>query len=132
MAANFKRPDEWIKRRKIISVDPQFILMMLNLASQMQMTVSLPVMDEIPDGTEVVSLFADQSSGRLKLIVAHPSFAEVIPGDVYPEFILNGGEWRVVRIETRKEIRANQVDDNPSPFQRPFTNPRSSMGLPKS
>ena len=127
MAANFKRHDEWLKRRKIISVDPQFILMMLNFASQMQMTVSLPVMDEIPDGTEVVSLFVDQSSGRLKLIVAHPSFAETVPGEVYPEFVLSGGEWRVFRIETRKEIRVNKDDDIGSDLPIPKTIGRSCL-----
>lgn len=120
-------------RRKIISVDPSLVIMLLNFATQKFQTISLPIMDEIPEGTEVVSLFVDQQSGRLMLVVFHPSFDRVPPGGRYPEFVLGDDyecEWRMYRIESRDLPK--RVQDEPSPFQRPFTDSRSGMGIPKS
>jgi hypothetical protein len=115
------------RRRKIVSVDPQFIIMLLNFASQRQKIVMLPVMDEIPEGTEVLAIHADYYSGQIHLHAVHPSFDVVAEGERPPEFVLMGGDWRAVYVDT-----FSTLVDHQSPFQRPFTNPRSGMGIAKS
>jgi len=125
------KPPDWLYRRKIISVDPDLVVMLLNFATQKFQTISLPIMDEIPEGTEVLWAFIDSESNRLMLVVTHPSFAEVVPGMRYPEFILGECEWRMYRIES-KDLPKTVQDEHQSPFQRPFTNPRSGMRIAKS
>jgi hypothetical protein len=118
---------ELLRRRKTISVDSDFILMVLNFASQRQKIVMLPVMDEIPEGTEVVGVHSDFYSNRIHLQAVHPSFDVVPEGERSPEFILMGGDWRAVYVDTFSTLA-----DHQPPFQKPFTNPRSGMGVPKS
>lgn len=130
MNALKSRSAESLYRRKIISVDPSLVVMLLNLATQKFQTISLPIMNEIPEGTEVLWAFVDQESNRLMLVVTHPSFDEVFPGERYPNFILGECEWRMYRIES-PDLPKGPLEDFPSPFQRPFTNPRSGMGIPK-
>ena len=120
-------PAEFLKRRKVISVSSEFIVTMLNFASQKISVLCLPVMDAIPEGTEVVGVSSDFYSNRILLAVCNEAFDIVPDGEMPPQISLEDMNWRVVQ-PLFKDVKPA----SDSPFQRPFTNPRSGMGVPKS
>lgn len=94
-------------RVKILRVEPNLLIGVLN-GMRGGMFCRLPVMEQIPEGTEVVSMHDDYRCRTLNLVVTHPSFEEVALGAEIPE-IAEVGEIVLESIaigKTHREVKA--------------------------
>ncbi len=83
------------RRLKIARIDQQLFLEMLNCIARREV-VELPVIPEIPDGTEVVRVYEDLHRQEWALVLRSQTFNEVATGGkipVIPELL----EWRAFR-----------------------------------
>lgn len=70
------------RRLKLVRVDPRVILAMMN-RSRFEF-LDLPNWPEIPDGTDVLAMYPDQSRRCVVFVVTHPTFPEVADNEEIP------------------------------------------------
>lgn len=85
------------RRLKIVSLDPHFLIDVLNWAASGNMAeiIGVPVCQEIPADAEVLSVTANWSTRRIEAMVTHSTFAEVAEGAI-PPIIPSTYETRIV------------------------------------
>ena len=87
------------KRLKILMVDPQLIVEVLNWCNNPgDALMGLPVFDELPKGTRIIDMTSDWSTGLLMFKIEHESFPKVHPG-CHIERVGNAIGWRAFRQE---------------------------------
>lgn len=83
------------RRLRILTVDPQYLVDLLNQASNPTRLMKIPAGDRIPEGTVVVSVNASWPRGGIELLLAHEQFEPVPLGLEFPRVgILD--DWRIV------------------------------------
>lgn len=75
--------DHRTRRVKILQVDPNFIVDLLNGIQQHEF-VCLPVTDHTPEGTAVLSIRENWATRRMEFLITHDSFPEIPDGDMPP------------------------------------------------
>ena len=69
---------------KIVSIDPDLILTILNTGNNPHEFVALPICPEIPEGTHVVAVKANWERRCIDAVIEHPSFPIPSPGETIP------------------------------------------------
>lgn len=58
----------------------------------------VPIFEGLPEGFEVLNVFAFPERDAFGLAIRHPSFAETPEGNAFPEMILNTMVFRKVKV----------------------------------
>lgn len=83
------------RRLKILTVDPRYIVDLLNQATDPRRFMKIPAGDQIPEGTVVVSVNANWCRGGIELLLAHEQFEPVEVGFEFPRVMMLE-EWKQV------------------------------------
>lgn len=97
--------DKKERRVKILQIPQDLILVILNWCRDPQRCLALPVLDELPEDIEIISVHANWPCRAIDLMITHPSF-DIVPNGSEPPRIpglLSG--LRVVSPLMRKEHR---------------------------
>lgn len=73
-------------KTKILRVDPNLIITILNWMQNPDCFIALPITEQIPEGTKVTHVHYDFATQTLEFLITHESFEEVPPW-VYPPAI---------------------------------------------
>ena len=84
-----REAEELRERCKLAYLDPNVFLMVLNWCNRPMDMVSLPVTEEIPEGTFIDDIFFEPARRAFVARLCHPSFDRIAPGARPPSF----GEW---------------------------------------
>ena len=82
-------------RLKVLQVSPHIFLGILNAFQGDYSICALPENGNIPQGAKVVNVFMDNWDRCFNLVISHPSWDIVEPGQRLPT--VDGGEWRTYR-----------------------------------
>jgi len=82
------------RRFKIVSVDPEAIVDLLNWWRDPPSVIALPQVDQLPKDTTVVCVHSNWERGTLDFMIASSEFSRVLPGAVPERFMGTGTEWR--------------------------------------
>jgi hypothetical protein len=83
------------RRVKLLRLDPQRVLDLFNANTAEYL--ALPRLDGVPEGTEVLGVHADWEPHCISLLLYHPSWPEVRPGEMPPR-VNAGCRLEMVRI----------------------------------
>lgn len=100
----FIEPGERSRRVKKVVVDPNYMLNILQLTTTDY--TPLVILDEIPDGAKIESIYYSYEHMGFDLVVAHESFPEVPDGEYIPAtFSMRGQVFDRVHAVGEKCIR---------------------------
>ena len=77
---------ELLRRVKVVQLDANCIVDILNWWRSPPDFLALPTCEEIPEDVEVVSVYANWMSRTVEVMISHPSFP-IVPEGMLPEVI---------------------------------------------
>ena len=86
-------------RVKIVSIDEQLLVDVLNLCRQRRPFISLPITDELPEDTTVRRAFVNYERRTIDLVVESESFDEVPDASMPPRVSQMVKAFRVLETE---------------------------------
>ena len=91
------------RRIKILQVDPQLILEIINWCRNPPDWLVLPITEEIPEDAVVVSVSNNWANRTMEFQIHHPSFDFVPAGQVPPTIPNACHEWRRIDVKPKQE-----------------------------
>jgi len=97
------------RRQKILIFDANELVDLFNFWVTPPHFFKVPLLDELPEGTKVVSVHADWCRRTIELMIEHPSF-DVVPDCCLPPVMPNmGTKFKIVKcVEDDLIIKDNE------------------------